>query len=272
MNKSYGIATRNSVKNKTEAHAEEIKHLGYTIVENVFDEKELAEIRKRLDDLLALQETEFGKENLVRISDANMVRCPFAYDDYFMKLAIDDKVLSIVKEVLGSYFVMHLQNGIINLPKQEHHQSSWHRDLPYQDFIISRPLALSALFCIDPFTPETGGTFVLPHSHKMELMPSQEYVDKHQMQVSATQGSVIIFDSMVFHKAGYNSSNQVRRGINHVYTTGILKQQINFPAMLKGKFSDDPFLRIFLGYESEVPASVMDWREIKMKKIKKAGN
>lgn len=266
--KSYGIQNQAEAGSALEQHLEELRLLGFTILKNVYGEKELEEIRKRLDALLEIQEKEFGRPELEMIHDADLVRAPFAYDDYFMGTAIHPQVLDLVKGIMGNYFVLHLQNGIINKPKIEHHQSSWHRDLPYQDFVISKPLSISALFCIDDFLPETGGTFVLPHSHRMEIMPSKPYVEKHALQVSAPAGSVIVFDSMLHHKAGFNSSGRIRRGINHVFVAGILKQQIDFPAMLKGKFSDDPFLRTFLGYESQVPGSVNLWRERQLKKKK----
>ena len=39
-----------------------------------------------------------------------------------------------------------------------HHQSAFHRDLPYQHFTSSRPIAINALFCADEFTNENGAT------------------------------------------------------------------------------------------------------------------
>jgi hypothetical protein len=47
--------------------------------------------------------------------------------------------------------VLHLQNGIINMPNEEHHQSSWHRDLPYQNWTSSEPLACNVFYCLDNF-------------------------------------------------------------------------------------------------------------------------
>ena len=153
---------------------------------------------------------------------------------------------------------------VINKPNEEHHQSSWHRDLPYQNFVISKPLAIGALFCIDDFTSESGATFVLPHSHKVESIPSSQFVEKFSKQVIAKAGSVILFDAMLFHKAGYNSANFTRRAINNVYVVPILKQQIDLPAALNGKYSENPFLSKFLGYSSNTPASDIEWRNNKL--------
>ena len=266
--KSYGLAKQNSVNNSFEMACEEISILGYTIINDVLSEKELEVIRTKLDDAYEIQQSQFGKEKLAEINEAYLVRCPLLHDNVFLQLAINKKVLEFVESILGNYFILHLQNGIINMPKDIQHQSSWHKDLPYQNLVISKPLAISALFCIDDFNDQTGGTFILPYSHKIEVSPSSQFVNKHQIQVNAPAGSVILFDSMLLHKAGYNQSDKIRRGINNIYSTPILKQQINLPSSLNGKYSDDAFLSKFLGYQSDVPSSVEDFRNKRFNKNK----
>src|SRR5688500_7246206 len=153
--KSYGGHKQQSIESPLDKALEELSILGYSVIENVFNENELKIIRDKLDALLKTQENEVGKEKLKEINELNLVRCPLAYDDYFVTLATNNVVLEVIKKSLGNYFVLHLQNGILNMPNEEHHQGSWHRDLPYQDFIISKPIAISALYCIDDFSAET---------------------------------------------------------------------------------------------------------------------
>ncbi len=265
-NKSFGILNRTAISDETEFYIEELRINGFAIIENVLPEAELETAIKKLNEVYQKQVNELSIEELESINEALLARLPLAYDDYFIKLAANEKVISIIKRVLGNYFVLHLQNGIINMPKLGHHQNSWHRDLPYQDFIISKPLAISVMFCLDDFNESTGGTVVLPFSHKLDAMPSEQYVAKYATQTVAPKGSVILFDSMVFHRAGYNSSNQIRRGINHMYTAAILKQQIDIPESLHGKFSDDPFLKMLLGYDTKIPDNVVEWRKSRLKK------
>ena len=100
-------------------------------------------------------------------------------------------------------------------------------------------------------------------------MPSPAYVEKHSFQLTAKAGSVMLFDAMMFHRAGYNSSEGIRRGVNHMFTTGILKQQINIPSSLKGKFADDPYLRMLFDYDATPPATVTEWRQTRIKKMKR---
>jgi hypothetical protein len=49
-----------------------------------------------------------------------------------------------------------------------------------------------------------------------------------------------------------------------MYTLPFIKPQISFPRILKGKHTEDAFLRKFLGYESEPGENVPQWRQTKI--------
>ena len=259
--KSYGINKSVSITTKEELHLEEFLNLGYTIIENVISEPELMALRNELDKIYQVQESETGKQNLKLINEENLVRIPLAYSELFAQLASRKDMMAYVEKILGNFFVLHLQNGIINMPNEEHHQSSWHRDLPYQNWTSSEPLACNVYCCIDDFNNETGGTYVLPFSHQFNAAPSHHYMEKNAVQVNAPAGSVILFNSMIFHKAGYNKSkDKVRRGINQMYSKPIITQQIDLPKFLNGKYADDDFLSMLFGYKSQLPKSVSEYR------------
>lgn len=265
--KSYGFSHINIVSSSLEKNLEELKISGYTIIENVLSENHLEIARSKIDEIYDQIENEEGKDALESINERYMIRCPLYFDDFFMNIAANKKILDIVEKVIGNYYILHLQNAIINPPDETHHQSSWHRDLPYQNFVISKPLALSALYCIDEFSELTGGTMVLPHTHNFETIPSVQYIESHKVSVIAKAGSVILFDSMLLHKAGYNRSDKFRRAINNIYTVPIIKQQLNIPNMLKNKYQNNDFLLKFLGYHSQVPNSDAEWRTQRKKKL-----
>jgi ectoine hydroxylase-related dioxygenase (phytanoyl-CoA dioxygenase family) len=262
----HGVREFHRNESDDDFRAEEIRKIGFTVVDSGFSAAELQEIREKIDRIYELQLQEIGGvEQLKRIDDGSVARSLIGYDDYFVKLAAHPRLMSINKRLLGEYFILMSQNAIINDPQDAHYQLTWHRDLNYQHFISSRPLAISALFCIDEFSSETGGTFVLPASHKDESFPSPEYIARHEVQVSAPAGSILLFDAMIYHRAGENKSPRLRRAVNHIYTLPLIKQQISFPKMLGDKFQNDPELRRFLGYETETADSVQDWRQFKLK-------
>jgi ectoine hydroxylase-related dioxygenase (phytanoyl-CoA dioxygenase family) len=265
---SYGVRRAAAPAGEAERHAEEIRLFGFTVVRRLVEAPALEEARGRLDRLYREQaEAAGGEDRLRRINDANIVRCPLAQDAFFLDFATRPRLLAVAEALLGSYFILQQQNGVVLPPGVENYQGAWHRDLPYQHFVASRTLALSALFCIDPFNEQTGGTCVLPASHKAEEFPSEEYVLAHQRGITADPGDALVFDSMLFHRAGSNRSGQYRRGLNHVFALPFLGQQISLPRALGGRFGDDPFLRKFLGYETEPAASAAEWRDRRLSRL-----
>ncbi|TFH72259.1 phytanoyl-CoA dioxygenase [Gammaproteobacteria bacterium LSUCC0112] len=247
----------------------ELKTKGFTIVKSGMCHKLADGLREKIDAIYKLQADEVGgEENLKAMNDANIARALAAYDDAFIDIAALPILSDIYMAVFGSNYTLMSQNGIINVPSTNHYQFTWHRDLNYQHYTSSRPLALSALVCIDPFNEITGGTYVLQGSHRDEAFPSKNYVLANQQVITAEIGDIIVFDSMLFHRTGANTSNMVRRGINHIVTQPFIKQQYNFPYML-GPREDitDPKVRTLLGYGFEPALDVKSWRKMKLEKV-----
>jgi ectoine hydroxylase-related dioxygenase (phytanoyl-CoA dioxygenase family) len=258
---------------ENDVRAEEIRVLGYTVLEGVLTPDELERAHERIDAIYETQLDEVGgAEVLRRINDEHIARAPLVYDELFLEIATKPAVLSLVDELLGGgYFQLMLQNAIINVPVQGQQQAAgaWHRDLNYQHFVSSRPLSISALFCIDNFSGSTGGTLVLPGSHKVEAFPSAAYTERREVQVEAPAGSVIVFDSMLYHRTGRNTSAAPRRAINHMYTVPFVKQQLDLPAMLDGRYADDSYLGRLLGYESRPDQSAREFRIKRLERLER---
>ena len=257
---SYGQFKQTLADDDVARHVEEIMVRGYTIIPDVLSTIELSVWRDRIDTVYARQEDEFGRSDLEAIQELDVCRAPLLYDFEFVKLATLSRIIEVVRSFLGDWFILNLQNAIINRPGTCHHQSSWHRDLPYQNYVISKPLAINALLAIDEFSPETGGTHVVPFTHKTEVLPSDFYIDNNRVIAKAPAGSAIVFDSMLFHRAGVNRSQIIRRAVNHLYTTPIIKQQYDFPRALGKPEQLDPDLARLLGYTSQVSLDDKAWR------------
>lgn len=250
-------------------HLAELNTKGFTITHSGLSEVEIDYVRQKIDEIYEVQATEVGGvENLKKINDANIARALAAYDDIFIKIAMLGPVLEICDALLGENYILMSQNGIINTPNTDHYQFTWHRDLNYQHFTSSRPIAISALLCVDPFDAVTGGTYVLEGSHRDERFPAKAYVQANQQVVNASVGDVIVFDSMLFHRTGANRSKHNRRAVNHIITQPFFRQQYSFPHML-GPRADitNTKTRMLLGYEYEPAVDVKSWRRKKLEKI-----
>jgi ectoine hydroxylase-related dioxygenase (phytanoyl-CoA dioxygenase family) len=260
--RTYGVSQRRKTSNgHLQAALEEFAFRGFLVLPNVLDASQVANLNSRLEAVYARQCEEVGgEEQLTRINDSDIARCPLAYDDTFMELAQHPKILEVAREILGPTFILMMQNGILNRADKYQFQTTWHRDLNYQHWVCSATLAISALVCLEEFTVETGATVVLPCSHKFAEFPSDEFVRSAEVSVIASAGSVIVMDAMTFHRAGVNRSRKDRRAVNHVLAVPILSQPVDIPAMLDRNPPQDPWLAGYFGYRWNPVRSVRDWR------------
>lgn len=266
--KDYGITKKNEITDKADLHVESIKIKGYSIEDSFYDEKFCDYISDLLEKTYIRQLEEFGLDNLSKINELDIARMPFLYHHDFIDILMNPFILSICEKVLGNHFQLHLQNGIINRGNQEHHQSSWHRDLPYQDWIISKPLGFNAFVCLSDFTSQNGSTMFIPFTHKLDFFPSNNYAENNGVQLIAKKGSVIFFDSMLYHRATFNSTNNTRYGLNNMYVSPILKQQVNIPNAIKDISTLTDHQKSILGFNYQLSDDVNDYRLNRLKRVK----
>lgn len=257
--RSYPGFSQHNVDNELEYHLENLSVRGYSVINNVLSKEKSAEIMQLVISLYDKQEREFGRERLIELNELEVHRGLVCEDEVFLKMIEEPKVLAIVHALIGKTAILNLQNASCLRTAQKHYQSAWHRDFA-KDFVASKCLSVNAFWCMTDFTCENGATWVLPHSHKLEDFPSERYIVENSLQVEAPAGSVILWDSLLLHKAGFNTTTQIRLGINHMYTRPFLKQQFDYPEFLKGRIDVESQLGQLLGFWSIPPKSVVEFR------------
>lgn len=257
----YGVHTQVQSSTALDRAIEQIKLVGFAVVNGGYDASDLRRLADAFDRTLeSTQDMYGGRDKLKRIDEHNTIRVPLAHDPLFLELATNANTLEICRRLIGDYVILNQQNGIVNPPNAQHYnQAAYHRDLPYQHFVSSRPLALNALFCLDPFTMQNGATLVVPASHKEEAFPSDFMVETLQKAVTAEAGSFLVLDAMLFHCGGVNQTSTARRAVNHLYTIPLMRQQIDLPSMLGPDYVVDKKTRRLLGYEVQTPRDVSDF-------------
>jgi hypothetical protein len=270
--RAYGITEQVPSGDALGAHLEMLGVRGYTVLPSDLCDATVGRLGEALERVYRQQAEESGGAAALRdLGEEGIVRAPLAYDPLFVALAAHPAVTALAAAALGNYVVLNQQNGVINPARREFGQAAWHRDLPYQHFVMSRPLALAALFCIDPFTIENGATLVIPGSHRSEAFPSHAAIETLATPVAAASGSFIVFDAMLYHRAGDNRSTAPRRGVNHVFGRAFLRQQIDLPVLLQGRYAQDPALARLFGYHDRASPSVVQWRRDRAAKLAAAG-
>jgi len=259
--KHYGVREQHVAADECTLMLQELDIRGYTVLPSGYSEEVLCNFRQRLEHLLSEQEDRFGgPEVLMQLNESNTLRAPLLWDEAFLDIAIHPRLMELCRRVFGEYYILNQQNGIRNPSSRSGHgQARYHRDLPYQHFVSSRPLAINALLCLDPFMPDNGSTFVLPGSHKVEYFPDDRVVQSLAVATTVPAGTYLILNSMLFHCAGINGTNAPRRAVNTVFTVPIIKQQIALPPIIGERYQDDPWLRRLLGFDVDPPRSIEMW-------------
>jgi hypothetical protein len=261
---AHGVHQQVRAHDRLDAQVEELRALGYTTVASGLSETDLNILRERMEAVYATQVREFGGlDALRRCNDLDTARCPLAYDDSFVGVAANDALMTLVRRVLGENFVLLQQNGLFNRPGAQHYQTHWHRDLSYQHWTSSEPLAINALLTLDDFTLCNGATHVLPASHLRSEFPSEAYVARFEVPIVAPAGTFLVLDAMLFHRAGRNASNGQRRAVNHLIGRPFMAQQFDLSRMLDMRHGLDPFLNKYLGYRWAPSSSVAAWRTMR---------
>jgi ectoine hydroxylase-related dioxygenase (phytanoyl-CoA dioxygenase family) len=91
---------------------------------------------------------------------------------------------------------------------------------------LSDEVQIASLIALTEFTPENGGTLVVPGSHRWE---EGRYPEPHEaVAVGMPAGSAVVYLGSTFHGGGSNRTDAViRRGIHVSYALGWLRTEEN---------------------------------------------
>ena len=145
----------------------------------------------------------------------------------FAPYLADAQLLALVESFFGAWARISCTDCVINQPGNE--RGYWHADWPYNETNASHipapypdaVLHLSSIFMITAFTPESGGTLVVPGSHRWPCNPAAgtmreiDYEAPYptERHVEGAAGSVLVYDSRLWHAVAPNKSAEGRIGL-----------------------------------------------------------
>lgn len=178
-------------------------------------------------DSLEQIKTEIGLERLSRAKEVGVARFPPKQSPVLYELLDIDEVHQLVDKVIGTSSIAHLMNAIClpsNDPSStEVFQGKLHRDFPR--FLGGTILSVNAFICLSDFVADSGSTRFVVGSHQLpDVAPP---IDRQDISVSAPMGSIIFFDSTIWHAGGINIMDSIRVGVNTQWTHHWIKQQID---------------------------------------------
>jgi len=250
---------------------EELKIQGYTLLPNVIAQDELVETRKHLDALLDKDIADYGRENLLKMRELGTLRFMLAHDPYFIEFANRRSIMELIEAVIGETCILHLQNGIVLVPSEKHQQGAYHQD--FRLWMNGYDVSLNAFSLIDDFTPENGGTIIVPGTHVLEDRPSDDYLERNQIQINGPAGTVMVFNSRLWHRGGDNRTTQPRRAINMQFTRAFIRQQVDYAHCLpEQQYAELPErTQQILGRFVRLPTSLAEFRVPAEQRLHRSG-
>lgn len=174
-------------------------------------------------------------------------------DNAFVDLAEHPTALHMVKHILG--WPALLGNISANITYPGGGEMFMHAD---QTFIPepwpAEPQGCNCGWAIDDFTEEVGATRIVPFSHRLHRAPRMDEQGVDTVPMEAEAGTMIVFESRLWHKTGVNvSKNKNRAAVFGWYTKTIYRTQENWFLALDPqvvKYASETMLTL-LAYKSQ---------------------
>lgn len=170
-----------------------------------------------------------------------------------------ESILPHLEHYFGGKFILNSFGGNI-LNKGASYASNIHRDV--RTYSGNFPLLLNTLLMLDDFIVENGATLMMTGSHReWPTRPPEEEFAKRAEPATGTAGSLLVFNSNVWHAAGVNTSDCARRSVTPMFCRPFVKPQFDYPRAIgydrMTKLSE--VQRQLLGYYARIPASLQEW-------------
>jgi hypothetical protein len=157
------------------------------------------------------------------------------------RYAADPRIVDAATALFGPPVRVVSTGGLVNYPGNE--RGYWHSDWPYNRTLLTyvaapypvTPMQLSAIAMLTEFTPDNGGTLVVPGSHLRPDNPTWDNgVDRHaahpdEMQVTGSSGDVLLYDSRLWHAVAPNRTEETRVAVTIRYAPWWLNLDVRRP-------------------------------------------
>jgi ectoine hydroxylase-related dioxygenase (phytanoyl-CoA dioxygenase family) len=253
----------------------EFKHLmnekGWVILNSVVDAKLIMRMTK--DIHLSYEHCRnIQLRNGIPDNNAFTVHHLIGQCDSFLDYLNWSKVLDKYFEAyFGGKYVLNSFGGAINTANSSSYAHNIHRDV--RTYSPELPLLLNTLIMLDNFTEENGATYLMSGSHKSHPeKPGEEEFRTLSERALGKAGSILIFNSNLWHAGGDNHSPNPRRSVTPMYCQPYVKPQFDYPRILgyhrKKHFPEH--LSQVLGYNARIPENLEEWYQPPEKRMYKA--
>ena len=240
------------------ANLREIDERGFTVVRNVIEAGEIAQLRAALEFAIAedLKHWE-GKE----YTGAHMVMNLMTRGTPFVTLLENEVLHEYLSSILGDTCILYAYTSSSMPPGGTNYSNRIHVDCPrhIDGYVTNVGITLA----LDDFTDENGATFQLPGSHRSPEQPTAQEFERGAARVYPRAGDAIVFNARTWHRGGQNHTNNWRHAVTLNACRSYMRQQFDFPRLTEASGWILPRLgelgRRFLGFNVRMPISLDEY-------------
>src|SRR5436190_825382 len=238
--------------------AEAFERDGWVLVPQVVDAALLQHLRAALEIEYEQQRPLQTANDVGENTDGTVHHLPLAGGP-FLELLDRNFLADVLHGFFGGPYIVNTYGAVLNLPGNLSYVGRIHRD--QRTFSGTLPLMAQWLVMLDDFTEQNGATHFLSRSHRAEREPREKDFFRRAKRAIGPAGSIVVFNSNLWHAAGVNSSMSPRRALTIVFSRPFVKQQFDYPRALGYAMGErlSPTLRQLLGYNARVPATLDEW-------------
>ena len=223
-----------TLNSETAARVAGLREDGYCIIEDVIPAGRVEALR---DGVVATAESEAYQRTRDFVG-LNASLLPYV---------ADERALGVVEAMLGRFARVAFTGPIIRQPQDK--RGAWHSDWPFGAggaAYISEPYPnvtayLTSIWMLSPFSSATGGTLIIPRSHLWGLDPQSgsgpaaDARHPDELHVSGKPGSVMIFDSRMWHAKPNNDADALRVAVRVCFAPWWLNLDVLDPESEDGR-------------------------------------
>jgi hypothetical protein len=229
---------------------------GWTVLPGLIRRKLLDSLVKALGPSLALRD-QIRRRNGVQENSAGTLHHLLMDDPCYVELLAELSTLEpVFKRYFEGNFVLNSYGGVINERDSRSYVQNVHRDIRFGS--DSRRFMVNALVMLDDFTLANGATHILSHSQNLQQQPTDEHFYAQASRATGERGSVLLFDSRMWHATGRNTTDAPRRALTLTFTSPFFKPQLDYARLFGYSNLDrcNAWMRQVLGFNARVPESL----------------
>jgi ectoine hydroxylase-related dioxygenase (phytanoyl-CoA dioxygenase family) len=246
---------------------------GFVILADRLPEYQIANMRDELARVLGLRAKVMEQNRILERTEGtghHLLEPRSCFLAWLSHIAMSP-VAEALGNALGGMAILNSFGAVDNRKGSNQYVSNIHRDV--RTFSDGVPVMVQLLLPLDEFSPATGSTWLLPGSHRKDLKPTDAEFYQDARQISAHAGQLIFFDSRLWHAAGVNRTDQMRRALTLTFTRPFWKPQFDYCRYLGAEVVaalPEPTQQL-LGYFSRVPSTIEEWYQPPERRLYRPG-